>query len=533
MLGRKRILMIGNEGVVLFGPSLKGGVEREASLSWELPDFDKKLVEALQKKNEKKSVLVLYDGSDNAFRKETNLPKLGSMDRAKYIKRKLDQVFSNYPVRMFLDVTPKKGADGEKPPIEYLFVAITEMDRIDRVADSLLESGVHVSGVCILPIESESLIQTLEQKVNGKASAARWIVLAGQNEDGGLRQVIVKDGNMAFTRIIPTSEAGVKGEAWANEFIAEFKATETYLTRLNYKPEEGLSIIMICGEEEKNFFAAKEFSPGDSFKCLTAEEALKLLGFKHNLIGDVNYSDSIYAGWMSKKSGLKLPVSLAKISNIKWPRIVASVTSLLMMLGIFAISYFAFRLYEETNELDLEIDKQRIQQRMLQKEYDEESVVFNQFPIKMEVVKGTVAVNDFLKGNVFKMTPLFNVLRAVLPKDIKLAELEVKHKSSDSGIIDRIRGRGNAEESSAKTMQIIMKYSLVKSMPLEEKVLRAENLLTLLKGRLPGYQIKLDQQFGNVSRDEGFSGKSDEKSVAERSGASAEYSIISIEGPAL
>jgi len=527
----KRILMIGNEGVVLFGPSPMGGIERETAISWEVPNFNQQLVAALIKQNIRKPVLMLFDGSDNTFRKETNLPKLNPFDRKKYIKRKLDQAFSSYPFRTFIDVTSDEEKK-EKKPISYLFVAITDLDKINKVTECLLEAGVHISGLGILSIEAEGLIKLLAEKLFGKEKRSRWAILAGQHEGGGLRQVIIKDGRMAFTRITPTSEAGVQGESWANEFINEYKATETYLSRLAFKPEEGLDVIVVCGAEEKKIFESKNFVPGNNFKCVTADEALKQIGFKRNLIGSVNFADSLYAAWCNKKSSLSVPVSLPSIDNIKWPRRVASVFGVLTFLGILGMAYYSYTTFDQYILVGEDIDRQQGQKRLLTIEYDEEAKVFKQFPVTIEVVRGTLAVNSFLNDNVFKITPTLNVLRSVLPRDIKLESLKVEYLPPKNPSNNQ-RGGDQENEENQKRVSISFEFTLVKNMPLEDKVIRAENLIILLQGRLPGYKIVLKEQFANVSRDEGFSGSSDEAASGLGKSTGNERAAVTIEGPAL
>lgn len=532
MLGfGKRILMIGNEGVVLFGPSPFGGIEHETAISWEVPNFKDQLVDALIKKNIKKPVLMLFDGSDNTFRKETNTPKLNSFDRKKYIKRKLDQVFANYPFRTFIDITTEEEKK-EKKPYSFLFVAITDLDKISRVTECLFESGVPISGLGILPMEAEGLIKNLAEKVFGKEKRSRWIVLAGQHECGGLRQIIIKDGRMAFTRITPTSEAGVQGESWANEFINEYKATETYLSRLAFKPEEGLDVMVVCGNEERKVFESRNFFPGNNFKCITADESLRYIGFKRNLIGSVNFADVLYAAWGIKRMGLSVPVSLPDIDTIKWPRMFASLFGVLTFLGILGMAHYAYSTFDQYILVGEEIDRQQSQKRMLASEYEEEAKVFQQFPVSIEVVRGTLAVNQYLNDNVFKITPTLNTLRAVLPKDIKLENIKVEYIPPKQESPSSRKGFGNVDEKDKqKRVSIAFDFTLVKNMPLEDKVIRAENLIVLLKGRMPGYDIKLESQFANLSRGEGFSGSSDENNTGLGKSTGNEFASVVIEGP--
>jgi hypothetical protein len=226
-VARKRVLVVGGEGVTLFGPTSRG-IEREAALSWEVPNFDQQLEEALTEQNRSDPVLILFDGADQTYRKEENIPKLSVLDRSRFIQRKLEQTFPSYPVRASVQVKPP----GERP--FYLFAALPETDRLDSIAADMLEAGVQLSGFGLLPAESVGLVQALAAKVFNEDRPSRWAVLISQHETGGLRQVVVKNGNLALTRITPTSEAGVHGPGWADEVMREFRGTLSYIARFGY-----------------------------------------------------------------------------------------------------------------------------------------------------------------------------------------------------------------------------------------------------------------------------------------------------------
>src|SRR5690349_1079874 len=132
----RRVLLVGGEGVVLYGPAGKG-VDRETSISWEVPNFDQQLVETLGGKYQSASVVVIFDGADQTYRKEENIPRLSPFDRPRFVKRKLEVAFPSYPIRASLEVKPPKlkgkaakGAKKELP--SYLFVALPETDQLDR-----------------------------------------------------------------------------------------------------------------------------------------------------------------------------------------------------------------------------------------------------------------------------------------------------------------------------------------------------------------------------------------------------------------
>lgn len=81
--------MVGGEGVVLYSPSGKSGMEREVSVAWDVPDFEEQLTEGLSR-GSGKSLVILFDGADQTYRREENIPKLSPIDRPRFVKRKLE-----------------------------------------------------------------------------------------------------------------------------------------------------------------------------------------------------------------------------------------------------------------------------------------------------------------------------------------------------------------------------------------------------------------------------------------------------------
>ncbi len=510
---------------MLYGPAPRGGVEREVSIAWGVPNFEEQLIEALEKKNSKNSVTLLFDSTDSAFRKEENIPKLNPMDRAKYVKRKLDQVFSSYPIRAFMEMKDKDVDRGNRGPA-YLFCAITETENIDRVIKCLFEAAVPIAGFGILPIESEGMVAALASKLFSKVKdvegdkpkkKSKWAIMIGQNETGGLRQVIVKNGKMVLTRLTPTSEAGVQGKAWVDEVITEFKATETYLTRLGYRSDDGLDVMVIASEKDDFYFSNKEFSPGNNFACLTTDAALKLLGSKKSILPDINYGDALYAAWASKQKMLILSLKIPALMNILLPRLAARIVAILLVLAVIASAGYNYHIYDQYVGVVEQTEQKERQKRLLQKEYAKESDVFKAFPIELTKVKNTLAVTDGLDNKVFKITPMLNILKKSLPVDIKLYQLKVEftpnEKQTSKRRSSRSRSRSKSKGVGAKggKIELEFQFALLKNIPLEQKVIRAEQIVEEIRRTFVGYEVDLTSQFGNVSRSGGFSGSNVEE----------------------
>lgn len=505
---------MGGEGVVLYTPS-GSGVDRETALSWDLPNFDQQLIDTLSEQNQNKSVLVLFDGADQTYRKEDSIPKLSPLDRPRFVKRKLELAFPSYPIRASFEIKPPKVKGQRRTALpSYLFVALPETEHVDRVGNALLESGVPVAGFGLLPAESAGLVSELAGRAFGTKgkSQSRWAILVGQHETGGLRQVVVKDGNLALTRLTPVSEGGVSGAGWAEEVQREFRATLTYVSRFGYHPNDGLDVIVIADDISRQFFDAKTIGV-ENFKCMSVSDALKLIGAKSFGLDKTNFADALHAAWSGRKGGLKLPIRVPSIHRIMAPRLTARLAGFGMMVSVLALGFMLATTLQSASGLRDEIAQKQTQKTMLEREYETEAKVFDTLPVKADILKGTMQTKELLEQNTVRVAPMLHRLKAALGNDIYLSEVRYEHAPGpmlplSGGPVDPTRPPSPPKDGKVDrgTIKIGFKFALPNNMPLEQKVIRAENLQTTLRNIFPGFDVRILSQFGKVSRDGRFEG---------------------------
>jgi hypothetical protein len=548
----RRVLLVGGEGVVLYGPAGKG-VDRETSISWEVPNFDQQLVEALGGKNQNKSVVVVFDGADQTYRKEENIPKLSPFDRPRFVKRKLEVAFPSYPIRAALEVKPpkpkSKGFSLKAPPKpakqeapSYLFVALPETEQLDRIGNAMFEAGVPVAGFGLLPLESTGLVDEMADKVFGGEGTkkSRWAVLIGQHETGGLRQVVIKDGNLALTRLTPTSEAGVSGTGWVEEVTREFKATLTYISRFGYSNDDGLDVIVVCGDVEKQFFDQRAI-PVTNFRCINLSEALKCIGVRAFGLEKTNFADALHAAWVGRKTSLKLPVRIPSIHRIMGPRLAARVGSVLMVLTILGLIGISGKIFQEYRDLQEEISQKEINKQALDREYEEQSKIFDSLPVKPDVVKATLAVKKLLETNSADLRPVLHTLKNTMPGDVRFESLKIEHAAGPTLKVDGAMGNTGFKipgqvKPDTDHGQIVVNFSftLPENMSLEQKVIRAEDLVKLLQGVFKGYDVSLKQQFENIQKEGAEKGTlGGDPNAPKSSGSTSKVAIIEMKGPPL
>lgn len=501
LVSKKRVILLGNDGAVLFGPGMGGGIEREASIAWSAADFTTQLAAALSRRNTGSPVVVLFDGADQAYRKEEGIPKLSAFDRPRFIQRKLDQAFPNYPVRASF---PVPGPKGTQP--SYLFAAVPETENIDKVSEALLEAGVPIAGFGLLPLESAGLVTALSDKLfSPRMRKSRWAVLVSQHENGGLHQVVVKDGKLALTRMTPAS--GQSGAGWVDDVADEFKATLTYIARFGYTAEDGLDVIIICGDAEKELFDQKQM-PVSSFRCIKAGDALTAVGARGRGLGDANYGDVVHAAWAGKKSSLTAPIEVKSLQAILKPRQVMGYAamglcgSLVLLVGLLAATY------AQILPIESDIADNLTKKSRYSAELAEQEKLIAALPIQPIIVRQTLAVDETLATSTVKVGPVLTLLKKVLPNDIVMQQLSLNH--DPQGAMDAPGAKPGQAKLPADPhglLTIVMKFGISGNTTLEERVARAEHLANALRGAFPKYNVEITAQFGRVSRTGRFEGK--------------------------
>ncbi len=519
---KRRILMMGEDGIVLFS-SGSSGVEREGALPWTLPNFGSQLTDMLQRKNRQWPVFVLFDANDQTYRPEV-LPKVSSLDQPKMLRRKLDAAFPTYPVRAALRIKDKKNKDGGGP--KYLFAALPDTGMLENVARTLYAAEVPIGGLSLLPVESADLVAALAKSLDfNVGQTSQWRVLITQNETGGLRQVVVKDGRLVLTRMIQIAEENMTGVAWVDEVVREFKASLSYLSRLKYVPAEGLDVMVVCGETEKQAFTQKQqMFQATRLQCLTADEAMAALGLKliRKQIVKPIFGDIIHAGWLGQKSSLMMPVSMPAIAKVQKPRAVAKVAVGLLVLGALGSGGMLASDWQDYMSLQEEVEQQSSQQALLQREYDDESKIFNELPIRPEVVRAAMNVRKLLDDNSMHPGRIFEIVRRALGSDVVVETIKLTHAPGAQLPVSGGGGPGRAAmpvpgaKDNGK-INLTFSYSLSKDMTLEQRVSHTEGVVRQLRSMLPDYKVQVTSQFGKVSRTGRFSGKIGEATNSSRS----------------
>lgn len=370
------------------------------TVPWRGGEFDSHVADILIRESGGADVVILNDAVEQHYRKE-KVPNITLLDKANVVQRRLSVAFPYYPVRAAMLIKAKTGAsDAPKDGELYLFAAVPPTDTFTKVVSAIEKSGLAASGYGLLPIESASLVKELAGKIAKRKempNSAVWSVLIGQHRGGGLRQIVVKNGDLALTRVTPISEPDqVDSGTWAGDVSHEFQATLSYLSRFGYSPQDGLNVIVIAGDSLASSLEEMISVPCD-YTALTVSEAASLLGVRTSLADGDHFSDALHVAWSAQKFQLTLPLISKELQKVSKPRKIASSAMVLLALGF---SYFAFSMSLEAQTLfassqNMEVAMQ--QKAKIEAIYAAEVQRKEAMGIDVPLIKGALAVHEDLE----------------------------------------------------------------------------------------------------------------------------------------
>lgn len=339
---------------------------------WDQDDLSLSLVRALKRAGA--PVIILNDTVDQHYRKE-KVPKVGAFDASAVIKRRLSMAFPEYPVRAFKKLSSpevKEKSDGRVMG-HYLFCACPDNGHVRSVINAVRDSGVSIEGISLLPMESEGLVAKLSEAVlkkktsligNKKSSKkdkpddkkGHWCVFMGQNASGGLRQIVIRNGQLALTRISPIVETDVDLSFWCEDVHRELLATMGYLSRFGYNSDDTLQILVV-GNPEMSSMLEEKIDFNADVHVIPVSQAMKMAGLSSGRESAEHIATSVHVGWAAKKARLSAPMNSGLIDSIVKPRKTATAVATILVLGLLGSMYYFSQpflgIYQHTKNLDV------------------------------------------------------------------------------------------------------------------------------------------------------------------------------------
>lgn len=485
----KTVLVIGDEALYIFSSGFKG-LELIESVPWEADRFEENVSKIIARDCGSKPVVVLNDMVEQHYRKE-RVPKVGAMDRKNVLNRKLQVAFQNYPVKAALPLKEKIPKTEKMPAANvYIFAAAPSSDQYRKTMDAARRSLASVSGYGLLPVEGAAMVKALTAKLSSRVKEkSKWAVFIGQHQNGGLRQIVIKDGELALTRMTPVIDSDSNSEIWATEIYQEFQATLSYMARFGFNAEDGLDIVITTNP-----------GPGDVLRnmidvdaniyTMTASEIAQKLGLSISSYVDQRYADILYAAWIYKKPVLKLPMQAKEITEISGPRRIATAASVLLIGGAGYLGYTAFSEYGSLSQMNEEIARANAQTAQLTIVYDQEVAKKEALGFDVRLVQSSIAIRDDLESkNVFPV-PLFKGVGDGLGRDLRADTVSVSQYNAPEP-------DPYAENFEEPQKPAVYEARLQLAFPRTTDIDKGNAEITALRDRLaralPGHEVKVDK----------------------------------------
>jgi hypothetical protein len=348
--GGRFLLLIGDDGAI-FG-RLDGQKLAEA---WFCPhdklEEGRALFAKLLASRKAAPLLVLADLLEQMYR-EDQLPKVGPLDEAKLLRRRLDMAFPGDACKGVL----KLGADA-KGGQKILMAVLAESKALAGWSEFLEGLANPITGYCLQPLEAVDLLTFLMPESTGKER--HWRALIGLQATGGLRQIFTVGGKLVITRL---TQAPDDAAALASTIERELRSSISYLKRLGYNETERLDLTVIGDEALCAEIRERELAVS-SLLAFTPSEAAGHLGLRGAAKVKDGYSDLLLAEWaaLRKKPILVLPTPALDARNrlrraLRLGRVaaVAATAGVVLLLGGLASYSYQAGLLADSLEAELQ-----------------------------------------------------------------------------------------------------------------------------------------------------------------------------------
>ena len=520
----RTILMISDDALFIYSISTKG-VKMVEAVPWSAENFEENVSLIISKECGGKPVLIMNDMVEQHYRKE-KIPRVSMMDKQNVVKRKLNVAFPNYPVRAALPLKEKIAkTDKSMAGSIYIFAAVPASDAFKKTMAAATRSMATIVGFSLLPIEASDMIKKLSDKLSSKnEKKATWTIFIGQHQGGGLRQIVIKNGELALTRMTPIVETDDDPSLWANEVHQEFQATMSYLSRFGFDSSDGLNVILISDPSAGDIVSELIETPCN-FHALSSDEAARALKLPVGVQNSSHLADTLHVAWTGRKSKFILPMKAKQIDNVSQPRQMAVIISVLLLLGGGFQSYQLLDYYQQLEEAKEDVSSVSHRKSQLDLQYEKEVKRKKDLGFDIQLIQSSLGVYDQLLKNQIDTIPLFYKIGMALGKDMRIDRIQISR--GEPSITSRIISNKPKTPLFVSSMQMTFPSTTDADKGNKE----VEELRTRLQKLLPDHIVKVSKMLEDYEYSEEIVVETGDENTAL---SSQDYiAEISIEGPAV
>ncbi|MCB9988865.1 MAG: hypothetical protein H6868_05970 [Rhodospirillales bacterium] len=506
------VLLVSDEVLSIYDVTART-VKLVDTVSWDTEGVESAVADIIRKECKGKPVLILNDMTDQHFKGGQKLPKVGVLDKQNVLRRKLQVAFPNYPIRAALPMKPPRsskapgGASAYKNL--YLFAAVPLSAPIAKTMKAVRESLASIAGLYMLPVEASDMVKSLSEKVaEKKRPPSTWTIFIGQHQNGALRQVIIRDGQLAMTRMTPVIDTDTDHEQWAQEVFQEFKATVSYLSRFGFSSNDSTDVIVVSHPQAGELLEEKIDIPCQ-FRSYTVTQAASILGMKIGTQASVRYADPLHVAWAGRKNRFIMPLFSPDLERVHKARQGAMLLSLLLLGGACYLGWQLWNYSGSVLSARQEIRSQREKLVQAEQDYNAEKKRMADLGVDVELIRGTVEAYDSFEAQRIKVLPVIKGVVQALGPELRLDSFLIKAVPPKTNVMEfvdsRVRGQtGGADGKQA--FEASLKLSFPRMIDPEKGVEEVNELRDRLQEKLPAYEVVVERNLIGLDYSAQFSG---------------------------
>lgn len=499
---QRTVLLVSDETLDVYVVGAKN-TEFIQSIPWEIDNFVPEVSDIIARRCKGKPVLILNDMVEQHYRKEKIIKAgVGLMDKSGMVKRKLNLAFPNYPVRAALPLKEKLGATERIPADLYIFAAIPDSEQYIKTISATQKSFASLAGLCLLPMESSDMVKALSMKLaKDKGLQTGWSIFIGQHKNGGLRQIVTKNGEIALTRMTSITTSHEDSQQWAKEVHQEFAATMSYLSRFGYSSGAPLDVIIVG--QDGPVGALKSMIDEDiDIHTMSPAKAAQLLKLPISGQNLQHYADPLHVAWSGRKPKFILSMQANALDQVSKPRQMALLGSVVLLCGAVFLGYQMFSAFDalSNNKSDLELTKSRLVQ--LNATYDAELEKKESLGFDVHLVQSTVKIHTQLEEESLQVIDFVRGVGDALGQDLRVDKTIIaRNGEKAAGLSFLSRGR---DEKAKPLFETKLKISYPGTADVERGNQEVKNLAARLGEVLSGYEVEVTKLLKDYEYTEGL-----------------------------
>lgn len=381
------VLTVGDEGAILVHFDGKG-VEGRWFAANASDDNTEVLSKALAA-NPKAPLTIVLDIMDQHYSQQT-LPPVNKMSVGGLLKRRASREFGR---SMELQGNYLLSRSDSKE-WNYMLFAIEIGEHVQAWFDWALTVSNPSNGIRVLSLEVGSLIGQLAKSqastfLEEQQAQKEWQYFVTYNKVSGVRQVILRNGQMIFTRLGQPLEGDAQTEAGAIE--QEIISTVEYLKRIGLKTIHDLQLYVVVAEDIMEVIDEKRMGV-EACMLLSPHRVCNILGWDNVAQPQDRFGDVMLSVFVASSKKVEHKLWIKPLQQIKQLHMAVPVVRLLGVLAsLSAIVLCAMSAYNYWEHSGVILDRQS-QKNITEQEYKDMEAKVDLPPEELQKILETFAL---------------------------------------------------------------------------------------------------------------------------------------------